>query len=307
MNTSTHESARHYQRVAQAIDFLRAHALQQPSLAEVAQHVGISEHHFQRLFTEWAGVSPKRFLQYLTKEYAKQALRQSADVLSAACAAGLSAPSRLHDLIVSCEAVTPGEYKSQGAGLAIGYGYAETPFGQAALGWTPRGICYFEFVEDAQATLPPGLASSWSQATLQRDDEAAQEWSARIFPAVPQAGRLHVVLRGTNFQLKVWEALLRIEPGRIVSYSQLATMVGAPNAQRAVGTALAANIVGYLIPCHRVIRESGEISHYRWNVSRKAALLAWEAARAEQRQEQGTEPAEGNSRTERAVVSRIPR
>src|SRR5690606_13629431 len=259
------------------IAYLRAHAVQQPSLAEVARHVGVSEYHFQRMFTEWAGVSPKRFLQYLTKEYAKQALRQSADVLAASDAAGLSAPSRLHDLIVSCEAGTGGEYTRQGAGLTIGYGYAEAPFGQAALGWTSRGICYFEFVDGPPSTLPPGLASSWSRASLQRDDDAAQEWSARIFPAAPQAGRLHVVLRGTNFQLKVWEALLRIAPGRVVSYSQLAAMAGVPNAQRAVGTALAANIVGYLIPCHRVIRESGDISHYRWDVSRKAALLAWEA------------------------------
>lgn len=286
MNETTRESARHYQLVAQAIDYLRAHALQQPSLADIAAHVGVSEHHFQRLFTEWAGVSPKRFLQYLTKEHAKQALRQSADVLAASYAAGLSAPSRLHDLIVSCEAVTPGEYKSQGAGLTIGYGYAETPFGQAALGWTPRGICYFEFLEQSEPGLPPGLLLAWSKANFQRDDEVAQKWSAQIFPATPQAGRLHVVLRGTNFQLKVWEALLRIEPGKIVSYSQLATLAGLPNAHRAVGTALAANIVAYLIPCHRVIRESGEISHYRWGVSRKAALLAWEAARAEQALEQ---------------------
>ncbi len=282
MNDTTRESARHYQLVAQAIAYLRAQALQQPSLAEIAQHVGVSEHHFQRMFTDWAGVSPKRFLQYLTKEHAKLALRQSADVLTATYAAGLSAPGRLHDLIVSCEAVTPGEYKLQGAGLTIGYGYAETPFGQAALGWTPRGICYFEFLGDPEPGIPVGLLSAWSKAHLERDDEFAREWSARIFPGVPKAGRLHVVLRGTNFQLKVWEALLRIEPGRVVSYSQLATMVGAPNAQRAVGTALAANIVAYLIPCHRVIRENSEISHYRWDVSRKAAMLAWEAARVEQ-------------------------
>jgi AraC family transcriptional regulator of adaptative response/methylated-DNA-[protein]-cysteine methyltransferase len=279
MDEVTYDRARHYRLIAEAIIYIRAHALQQPSLAEVAQQVGMSEYHFQRLFSEWAGVSPKRFLQYLTKEYAKQALQESADLLEASYAAGLSAPSRLHDLIVSCEAVTPGEYKSRGAGVTMGYGYAETPFGQAAIGWTSRGICYFEFCDEVREPLPPALHAAWGNANLQRDDRQAQDWSERIFPATPEHGRLHLVLRGTNFQLKVWEALLRIEPGRVVSYSQLAALAGAPNAQRAVGSALAANLVAYLIPCHRVIRESGDINHYRWGSSRKAAMLAWEAAR----------------------------
>lgn len=283
MDEITIASARHYRLVAEAIAYIRAQARQQPSLAEVAQQVGMSECHFQRLFSEWAGVSPKRFLQYLTKEYAKQALRQSADLLEASYAAGLSAPSRLHDLIVSCEAVTPGEYKSQGAGLSVRYGYAETPFGIAVIGWTQRGICYFEFCDEMGEPVPGALHAAWGKATLQRDDGQAQEWGARIFPATPERGRLHLVLRGTNFQLKVWEALLRIEPGKVVSYQQLATLTGVPNAQRAVGSALGANLLAYLIPCHRVIRESGDLNHYRWGSSRKAAMLAWEAARADQR------------------------
>lgn len=282
MEPITNDRSRHYQLVAQAIAYIRNHALEQPSLDEVAREVGMSEYHFQRLFAEWAGVSPKRFLQYLTKEHAKQALRHSADVLSASYAAGLSTPSRLHDLIVSCEAVTPGEFKSAGKGLTIKYGYAVTPFGMAALAWTTRGICYFEFCDDGAENLPAGLSVSWRNADLMRDDDAAQAWITRIFPRTPERGTLHLVLRGTNFQIKVWEALLRIAPGRVVSYTQLANLAGVPNAQRAVGSALAANTVGYLIPCHRVIRESGELSHYRWGVSRKAALLAWEAARAEQ-------------------------
>lgn len=282
METKADDSTRHYQLVARAISFIRSHALEQPSLDEVAREVGMSEFHFQRLFAEWAGVSPKRFLQYLTKEHAKQALLHSADILSAAYSSGLSAPSRLHDLIVSCEAVTPGEFKSAGTGLLIKYGYAATPFGTAALAWTARGICYFEFCDAATENLPAGLSASWGNADLVRDDQAAQTWIGKIFPRMPARGTLHLVLRGTNFQIKVWEALLRIAPGHVVSYTQLARLAGVPTAQRAVGSALAANTVGYLIPCHRVIRESGELSHYRWGVSRKAALLAWEASRAEQ-------------------------
>lgn len=281
MNASIDNSAHHYELVAQAIAYIREHARQQPSLTEIAQHMGMSEYHFQRLFSEWAGVSPKRFLQYLTKEHAKQALRQSADMLTATYSSGLSAPSRLHDLIVSCEAVTPGEYKSFGKGLTIYYGYVMTPFGMAAVGWTARGICYFEFCEEINESVPADLKQHWVNADIQRDDAAAQSWISRIFPGAPERGKLHVVLRGTNFQLKVWEALLRIPPGKVVSYSQLAVMAGLAQAQRAVGSALAANTIGYLIPCHRVIRESGEISSYRWGVSRKAALLAWEAAREE--------------------------
>lgn len=281
MDDVAHHSARHYHLVARAIAYLHAHALQQPSLEEVARQVGMSEYHFQRLFSEWAGVSPKRFLQYLTKEHAIQALRQSADLLAASHAAGLSAPSRLHDLIVSCEAVTPGEYKARGAGLTVGHGYAATPFGMAVLAWTPRGVCYFEFSDETSEPVPAALHAAWGRASLQRDDQAAQAWAARIFPATPGRGRLHVVLRGTNFQLKVWEALLRIEPGKILSYSQVAALAGVPKGQRAVGSALAANLVAYLIPCHRVIRESGELSHYRWGAPRKAAMLAWEAARAQ--------------------------
>lgn len=279
MDTITQDSVRQYQLVAQAIAYIRSHALQQPSLTDVARQVGMSDFHFQRVFTEWAGVSPKRFLQFLTKEHAKLALRQSADVMQAAYSAGLSASSRLHDLIVSCEAVTPGEYKSMGKGLAITYGYTATPFGMAALGWTARGICYFEFLDDIAESPPPALAANWCNAELLRNDEAAQEWSGKIFQGTPEPGKLHLVLRGTNFQIQVWEALLRVAPGQVVSYSQLATLAGLPHAQRAVGSALAANLVAYLIPCHRVIRESGELSHYRWGVSRKAAILAWEAAR----------------------------
>lgn len=272
-------SGRHYAIVARAIEYIRASAYRQPALGDIAAAVNLSEYHLQRVFTEWAGVSPKRFLQYVTKEYARQALRESSDILSAALEAGLSSPSRLHDLMVACEAMTPGEIKTLGAGVNIGFGCAPTPFGDALLSWTPRGLCYFEFHDGEYKTKQNALQAQWPSAILERNDGHAARWAAQVFPSVPQPGKLHLVLRGTNFQLKVWEALLKIAPAQRVSYTQLARMVGSPNAQRAVGTALSANSIGYLIPCHRVIRESGETGHYRWGSDRKVAMLAWEAAR----------------------------
>lgn len=279
MDKSNQSEKHHYAIVAQAIEFIRQNALQQPTLEKIAEQVGLSEYHFQRVFAQWAGVSPKRFLQFLTKEHAKNALRRSAGILDASMEVGLSTPSRLHDLIVSCEAVTPGELKSMGAGVAIDYGLADTPFGPAAIGTTARGICYFEFISEAETSLQAGLRSSWPCAVLKRNDAAAQVLACKIFARPPTRGKLHVVLKGTNFQIKVWEALLRTDPGNIYSYSHVAALAGYPKGQRAVGSALAANAVGYLIPCHRVIQRGGEIGNYRWGVTRKAALLSWEAAR----------------------------
>lgn len=271
---------RQYAVVARAIEFLRAHARRQPSLAELAEAVHLSEFHLQRVFAAWAGISPKRFLQYLTKEYAKQALRDSRDVLSVAAAAGLSGGGRLHDLMVSCEAMTPGEIQAGGRGVALGFGRAPTPFGPALIGWTPRGICHLAFCGDDPAADEARLAACWPAAERVGDDATAAQLAARIFPTDAEPGRLHLVLRGTNFQIKVWEALVGVEPSRVISYSQLAAMAGAPKAQRAVGSALAANTIGYLIPCHRVIRESGDPGNYRWGSNRKAAMLAWEAGRS---------------------------
>lgn len=271
-------SARQYAVVAQAIRYLRAHAAQQPTLAELAAAVHLSECHLQRVFAQWAGISPKRFLQYLSKEHARAALRASADLLQASDAAGLSGPGRLHDLMVSCEAMTPGEIKSGGAGVVLGWGQADTPFGTALAGWTARGLCYLAFLEGDAAQRYAELCAAWPAAQRQCDDAQARALMARVFPGPLQPGRLHLLLRGTNFQLKVWEALLRLPPGQRVSYTQLAALAGAPRAQRAVGSALAANTLGYLIPCHRVIRESGDSGHYRWGEERKVAMLAWEAA-----------------------------
>lgn len=277
--TLLEQPARQYEVVARAILYLRAQALQQPSLAEVAQAVHLSEYHLQRVFAAWAGISPKRFLQYLTKEYAREALREAQDVLSVTQASGLSSASRLHDLMVSCEAMTPGEIKSGGAGVTLGWGQADTPFGTALAGWTPRGLCYLAFLDGDAARRQQELCAAWPAAQLQRDDTQARRLLEQVFPGTPLPGRLHLLLRGTNFQLKVWEALLRLPPGRRVSYTQLAALAGTPKAQRAVGSALAANPIAYLIPCHRVIRESGDSGLYRWGGERKAAMLAWEAGR----------------------------
>lgn len=269
--------SRHYATVARAITYLRRTALRQPTLEELAAALNISPFHLQRLFSEWAGVSPKRFLQYLTKEHARRLLAQSADMLTVAAEVGLSSGSRLHDLMVTCEAMTPGEIKAGGADLTIGHGLAPSPFGTALVAWSPRGICHLAFCSGDEAERLAELASLWPRAVLRRDDAAAGELLARVFPIRAPTAPLHLLLRGTNFQIKVWEALLRCPPGRVLSYGALARAAGNPKAARAVGSALAANTIGFLIPCHRVIRESGKIHDYRWGCERKLAMLGWEA------------------------------
>lgn len=276
------EQQRHYALVAQAIEYLITHARQQPSLSELAAAVHLSEYHLQRLFTAWAGISPKRFLQYLNKEHALAALRRSENVLNATLSTGLSSPGRLHDLMVSCEAMTPGEIRALGRDLRIGYGIAPSWFGPALIGWTARGICHLAFCDEADgadlAACLHELQAHWPSASFQRDDHLAADYAGQIFADQPQQGRLHLVLKGTNFQLKVWEALLSTRPAELLSYTQIATLAGSPRAQRAVGSALAANRIGYLVPCHRVIRESGEVGQFRWGNTRKRILQAWEAA-----------------------------
>ncbi|WP_413436734.1 methylated-DNA--[protein]-cysteine S-methyltransferase [Sulfuriferula sp. GW1] len=279
MRNTVADQARQYETVARAITFIRSHARRQPTLHEISDSLGLSEFHLQRMFSEWAGVSPKRFLQYVTKQYAKQALRESADVLSVTLDTGLSSPGRLHDLMVTCEAMSPGEIKTGGAGLEIGFGEAPTPFGNALIAWTSRGICHLGFVEGAgMAHAVAGLQQDWPAATLVQDRQRALQLAAEIFHAGPPTQALHLMLRGSNFQIKVWEALLSVAPGEMVSYTQLAQRSGTPKARRSVATAIAKNSIALLIPCHRVIRESGEIGSYRWGSDRKTALLAWEAA-----------------------------
>ncbi len=276
------EQTRQYALVARAITFIRENAKQQPTLEQIAVAAHVSPFHLQRLFAEWAGISPKRFLQYLTKEYAKQKLMSSHDVLTVTETAGLSSTSRLHDLMVTCEAMTPGEIKAGGEGLEITNGFAFSPFGEAIVGWTKRGVCHFAFCMANHEAMQAELVAYWPNAIFNRDDSQAQHLLQDIFPATPSRGRMHLVLRGTNFQIKVWEALIHTEFGRVISYQQLANHAGCPRAQRAVGTALAANHIGFLIPCHRVIRESGDAGNYRWGTERKLAMLAWEAGRSNQ-------------------------
>lgn len=275
------EPSRPFEVIAKAICYIQSHARMQPSLEDIAAAVHLSPYHLQRLFTDWAGVSPKRFLQYLTKEHARRQLSAAADTLSVALDAGLSGTSRLHDLMVSCEAMTPGEIKSAGKGLAIGYGFAPSPFGEALVAWTPRGVCHFAFCIAEPAAMVAELAVHWPEARLTLDHEHAEQLLQQIFPEKPTRGKIHLILRGTNFQIKVWEALVHTEFGKVISYQQLAQQAGSPKAQRAVGSALAANNIGFLIPCHRVIRESGDVGNYRWGSERKLALLGWEAARRE--------------------------
>jgi AraC family transcriptional regulator of adaptative response/methylated-DNA-[protein]-cysteine methyltransferase len=278
-----------YDRIEQAILFLEANYQAQPSLSEVAASVHLSEYHFQRLFTRWVGISPKRFLQFLTKEHAKQLLAQCENVLDTAYETGLSSPGRLHDLFVAAEAVTPGEFKSKGEGMLIIYGFHPTPFGECLLALTERGICDFIFVErgDSHGALAL-LKSRWQKAKLCQDERQTQPIVRRIFSAlvrieaVPASGNvgkpLSLYLCGTNFQIKVWEALLRIPPGAVVSYEDIAVHLGMPDAARAVGNAVACNPIPVIIPCHRVIRKVGDFGGYRYGTARKKALLGWEMA-----------------------------
>jgi len=270
-----------YQRIEQALLFLQSNFHQQPTLGEVAARVGLSEYHFQRLFQRWVGISPKRFLQFLTKEYACHLLEKSITVLEAAYAAGLSGPGRLHDLLVSSEAVTPGEVRRRGEGLEIRYGMQPSPFGECLAAFTGRGICFLAFGggEDQPALLGE-LQRRWPQAQLVEDAVGAADYVAKIFPlaAPPRPIRLALHLQGTNFQLKVWEALMRIPPGKLVTYEDLAVHLGQPQAARAVSRAVAENPIAVLIPCHRVIRKLGVIGGYRWGPARKQALIGWEMA-----------------------------
>ena len=265
----------HYELVARAIATIAAGS--DSSLAELSTRLGVSEFHLQRVFGEWAGVSPKRFMQFISKERALAALRSEGDVLSATLSAGLSSPGRLHDLMVSCEGITPGEAHTLGAGVQIRYGAHPTALGAAFIGLTERGICHLRFIDPGSNPLDD-LRGEWPEATLVSDPAAARErLDALARPRAP----MRLWLKGTNFQIKVWEALLRVPEGELVSYSRLASAAGRPTAVRAVASAVAANPVAWLVPCHRVIRSSGVLGQYRWGPERKAALIGWEAARRE--------------------------
>jgi AraC family transcriptional regulator, regulatory protein of adaptative response / methylated-DNA-[protein]-cysteine methyltransferase len=267
-------------RIAAAIAYIVDHYQEQPSLETMAAASGLSAFHFQRVFKRWAGISPKRFLQYVTLDRAKRLLQGEASVLDAALDAGLSGPSRLHDLFVACDAMTPGEFKARRETLVIRWGLHETPLGRILLGVTARGVCWLAFVDD-EADAIAAFEAEWRGATLIRDEAGTRAHAERAFE-IGHGGAepLPLLLKGTNFQLKVWEALLRIPFGSLVSYQAIASAIGQPRAVRAVGAAIGRNNISWLIPCHRVILNTGVIHNYRWGVPHKRRLLAVEAALA---------------------------
>ncbi len=274
-----------YERVAAAIQFIQQQYPAQPSLEEVASSVGLSPYHFHRLFRRWVGTSPKRFLAHVTVEAAKQLLDDSQSVLDAAYEVGLSGPGRLHDHFVTLEAVTPGEHKRRGEQLNIDYGVHDSPFGRVLLAATERGLCRLAFVGD-QPFEPEveALAQAWPRATLTRSERATGSYAKRIFePAANGGVEIPLFVRGTNFQIQVWKALLRIPTGSLTTYTEVARAIGRPTAVRAVGGAVGANPIAFLIPCHRVVRKAGDTGGYRWGTLRKQALIAWEAARRPER------------------------
>ena len=270
-----------YERVASAIAFIQSHHHQQPDLATIARHVHLNEHHFQKLFTRWAGVSPKRFVQLLTLESTKQRLISTQSLLAVALDSGLSSPSRLHDLYVQFEAMTPADYRNGGAGLVISYGLHPTRFGTALIAQTKRGICSLQFCEPSDLMRDVDwLRQQWPQAELQQQPEQTQLVADHLNQSlkVDTQQPLTVLVKGTNFQTQVWRALLTLPPGCLFTYQEVANRIDRPKAARAVGTAIGANPVGYLIPCHRVIRATGEMGGYRWGSLRKTVMLGWEAA-----------------------------
>lgn len=270
-----------YERIAEAIGYINANIQQQPSLDEIAAAINLSPFHFQRLFSRWAGVTPKKYLQILTVDRAKELLAASKPLLEVSDSIGLSSGSRLYDHFVQLEAVTPGEYKAQGAGINIQYDVAESPFGDIFIAVTPRGICALSFVSDGN--IEPsliGLKKHWPKAILEHRSTATVKTVEAIFTGDRTVkGPLSLHVAGTNFQVAVWRALLQIDPGCINSYGQVAAAVGRPKASRAVGTAIGSNPVAFIIPCHRVLQQSGKIGGYLWGETRKHAIHAWESAR----------------------------
>src|SRR5690606_19973635 len=271
-----------YKRVAEAIAYLKQHFKSQPSWEEVAENIHLSPHHFQRLFTNWAGTSPKKFLQYISLEYAKRLLKEEQySLFDAAYDTGLSGTGRLHDLFVTIEGMTPAAYKNGGEALTVHYSWQASPFGEVLLGSTHRGLCYMAFVDDRVLAMQQ-LINKFPAAQRIEYYDAFQQAAMTIFKGGgDNMEKIKLHLKGTPFQLKVWEALLKIPMGTLSTYSRIAGQVGSPKASRAVGTAIGSNPIAFLIPCHRVIQSNGTLGGYMWGVDRKTVLIGWEAAQKE--------------------------
>jgi AraC family transcriptional regulator, regulatory protein of adaptative response / methylated-DNA-[protein]-cysteine methyltransferase len=278
MNQEAHYN---FKRIAEAIEYLRQNFKKQPSLDEVAEKIHVSPFHFQRLFSEWAGVSPKKFLQFLTIDHAKNILQQKGATLTdASYEAGLSGTSRLHDLFINIEGMTPGEYKNGGENLSINYSFAESAFGNILVASTPKGICHLAFADDEQGALAE-LKQRYPNASYKQIMDLIQQNALYIFSHDwSQLDQVRLHLKGTPFQLKVWEALLKIPAGSLSTYKTIARDIGNPNALRAVGSAIGQNPIAFIIPCHRVIQASGTFGNYHWGTYRKTVMIGWEAARS---------------------------
>jgi AraC family transcriptional regulator, regulatory protein of adaptative response / methylated-DNA-[protein]-cysteine methyltransferase len=269
-----------YQRIERAIHYIREHFRQQPDLDEIARQIHLSPFHFQRLFKDWAGVSPKKFLQFTSIEYAKKLLAEQETLADVSFETGLSGTSRLHDLFVQIEGMTPGEFKEGGKALHIYYSHAETPFGNILIASTSKGICHLSFVENLSKSPEAEISQRFPAATLEQKTDLFQQQALKMFrDDWSDLDRIKLHLKGTAFQIKVWSALLQIPPGSLKSYLQIANEIGDPKASRAVGTAIGSNPIAYLIPCHRVITSSGQLGGYHWGIDRKSAIIGWEAAK----------------------------
>lgn len=285
MTLTTQEDHINYQRIEQAITYLEENFHRQPELDEVAEKVHLSPFHFQRIFTTWAGISPKRFLQFLTVNFLKERLEFSKNLVEAAESAGLSAQSRVYDLFTTLEAVTPQEYKQRGSGINIEYGFHETPFGECLLGVTERGVCWLSFIPTDGDPLQEleSMKEHWHNSVFHQDQGITKGFADQIFGARDSSSakkKIHLFVKGTNFQVKVWEALLKIPMGNVTTYQSIATQIQNANALQAVGSAVGSNHIAYLIPCHRVIRKDGILGEYRWSSVRKKSLIGWEMAKS---------------------------
>lgn len=272
-----------FNRIKKAIEYISENYKYQPSLDKISEHIHLSPFHFQRLFKEWAGVSPKRFLQYISIQHAKQILRETqATLFDTAFEVGLSGTSRLHDLFINIEGMTPAEYKNEGSYLTINYSFALSPFGEIIVASTPKGICHMSFAEDHEEAIK-NLTSIFPKANYQNSADEIQKNAIRIFNLDWESlDKIKLHIKGSDFQLKVWQALLNIPMGQLSSYQNIANLIKSPKASRAVGNAVGQNPVAYLIPCHRIIQSTGALGDYHWGHIRKTSMIGWEAAKVYQ-------------------------